>query len=210
MKFIWKSVRFLKEKMLQWASVVALRMQVSSYNVRIAKPYSAKGIPRIETFRNGKIVIGKNFRFNSGAFFNAIGRNQQLTFQVWGLLEIGDHVSMSGTSIICREKIQIGNHVMIGGNVVIYDTDFHSLDPLKRNQIPEDRSDTKNAAVIIKDGAFIGGHATILKGSVIGENAIVGACSVVTGNIPAGEIWAGNPAKFIRVLDQHPINSALQ
>jgi acetyltransferase-like isoleucine patch superfamily enzyme len=69
---------------------------------------------------------------------------------------------------------------------------------VKRNSIPEDRSDVSVAPVVIKDGAFIGGHSTILKGVTIGERAIVGAGSVVRQNIPADEIWAGNPAKSVR------------
>ena len=55
--------------------------------------------------------------------------------------------------------------------------------------------------VIIKDGAFIGAHSIILKGVIIGEKSIVGAGSVVTKSIPDGEIWAGNPAKFIRKIE---------
>ena len=47
---------------------------------------------------------------------------------------------------------------------------------------------------------FIGGGSIILKGVTIGERAVVGAGTVVTKDIPAGEIWAGNPARFIRKL----------
>lgn len=53
-------------------------------------------------------------------------------------------------------------------------------------------------AVTIREGAFIGAHCVILKGVTIGKNAVVGAGSVVTKSIPDNEIWAGNPAKFIR------------
>ena len=51
-------------------------------------------------------------------------------------------------------------------------------------------------------GASIGANAVILPGIVIGGKAIVGAGSVVTKNIPAGEIWAGNPAVYLRKIDQ--------
>ena len=54
--------------------------------------------------------------------------------------------------------------------------------------------------MIIKDNVFIGARCLILKGVVVGENSIIGAGSVVTKNIPDNEIWAGNPAKFIKAL----------
>ena len=50
----------------------------------------------------------------------------------------------------------------------------------------------------IKDDVFIGAYSFVLKGVTIGNNSIIGACSVVTKNVPDNEIWAGNPAKFIR------------
>ena len=52
--------------------------------------------------------------------------------------------------------------------------------------------------VHIKENVFIGAHSIILKGVVIGENSIIGAGSVVTKSIPSNQIWAGNPAKYIR------------
>ncbi|MEI3417887.1 MAG: DapH/DapD/GlmU-related protein [Blautia sp.] len=54
--------------------------------------------------------------------------------------------------------------------------------------------------VVIKNGVFIGANSIILKGVTIGEKAIIGAGSVVTRSIPDGEIWAGNPARFIRKI----------
>ena len=52
--------------------------------------------------------------------------------------------------------------------------------------------------VLIKEGAFVGAQTIVLKGVIIGKESIVGAGSVVTKSIPDGEIWGGNPAKFIR------------
>jgi acetyltransferase-like isoleucine patch superfamily enzyme len=201
MRLIFKANRFLKERMLIGVARIAVLFQISGNKITIGRTWTAYGIPDMITHGNGSIVIGDQFKFNSGQHFNIIGRNQKLSFQVWGKLTIGDHVRMSGTTIICKNSISIGDNVMIGGNVVIYDSDFHSLDAAKRNAEPEDRSDVASAPVIIYNGAFIGAHTTILKGVVIGENSIIGLGSVVTGHIPANEIWAGNPARFVRKLN---------
>ena len=53
---------------------------------------------------------------------------------------------------------------------------------------------------IIKNGASIGAGSTVLCGVVIGENAMIGIGSVVTKDVPAGEVWFGNPARFVRKL----------
>ena len=61
-----------------------------------------------------------------------------------------------------------------------------------------DKKGTISKKVSIGNHVFIGAHSTILKGVTIGKNSIIGACSLVAKNIPANEIWAGNPAKFIK------------
>jgi acetyltransferase-like isoleucine patch superfamily enzyme len=141
--------------------------------------------------------MGKNISINSGDNNNIIGRQQKTIFWVEGKLVIGDNVGMSSTAIICNHEIEIGNNVTMGGNTVIYDTDFHSLNPITRLDKSKDKKDAKWGKVCISNNVFIGAHTTILKGVNIGENSIIGACSVVTKNIPSNEIWAGNPAKFI-------------
>ena len=109
----------------------------------------------------------------------------------------GINVGISQAALIAIADITIGNNVKIGGGVKIYTTDFHSLDPMIRKS----KGDVKNRIkkpVVIKENAFIGAHAIILKGVTVGENSIVGAGSVVTKDIPDNQIWAGNPARFIR------------
>ena len=83
-------------------------------------------------------------------------------------------------------------------NSVIYDTDMHSVEFEYRVQTPDIH--VKTAPVIIKEGAWIGGHSIVLKGVIIGEKSVIGAGSVVTRDIPDSELWAGNPAKFIKKL----------
>lgn len=147
-------------------------------------------------FNRGKFILGKNNKFNSTVFSNFVGINKPCTIQVEedGLLSIGDYSGFSGVSIYCREKIIIGNHLFCGGNVSIWDSDFH---PLNFEQRRAGYEGTKNAPIIIGDDVFIGANSIILKGVTIGDRAIIGAGSVVTKNILNDEIWAGNPAKKI-------------
>jgi acetyltransferase-like isoleucine patch superfamily enzyme len=166
----------------------------------ICKGFITKGVPYVSIARGGKCNIGHDFKMNNNIRGNPIGRSQRCILFVdkGAELTIGNNVGMSSTAIVCHLSIQIGNDVKIGGGVCIYDTDFHSLDPTFRSIAESDKINTKTVPVIIKDNVFIGAHTTILKGSIIGRNAVIGACSVVTRNIPDNEIWAGNPAKKIK------------
>lgn len=167
-------------------------------NVKFAS-FKSTGIPYIMVASGGKFIIGNNFIMNNGIKGNPIGSYRRCTFFVDKNAEliIGDNVGISQTALICHKSIKIGNNVKIGGGVSIYDTDFHSLDP----EIRKSKEDIKNRiekAVVVKDNAFIGAHSIILKGVTIGKNSIIGAGSVVTKPVPDNQIWAGNPAKFIR------------
>lgn len=163
------------------------------------KNFTTTGSPYVMVARGGTFKIGNQFSMNNGIKGNPIGSYGRCTFFVDrnATLTIGERVGISQTAIICHESITIGNYVKIGGGVKIYDTDFHSLDPIIRAS-KEDILHKAKAPVVIKDHAFIGAFSIILKGVTIGENAIVGAGSVVTKSIPDNQIWAGNPAKFIK------------
>lgn len=83
------------------------------------------------------------------------------------------------------------------GGTRVYTSDFHSLDAAVRASA-DDRKHRVSCPVVIREDAFIGARCIILKGVTIGRGSIVGAGSVVTKSIPDGQIWAGNPAHFIR------------
>jgi len=191
-RFIYKNITEIFGKIYLFAN-----------NVEYHRPIFIFGIPIISISKGGMLSIGKNFVMVNSAISNLIGRSQKCSFYVGenAMLKIGDNVGMSATSIVCTKKVSIGNNVRLGGNTVIYDTDFHSLVREERVNEKLDKANVKNAPVIIEDGVFVGAHTTILKGVTIGEDSIVGACSVVTKNIPKNEIWGGNPAKFIRKIN---------
>lgn len=198
LRIVWAHLR----EPLDW-----LRSYVLFYvhGVRFSTFHNS-GCPRIRIDKGGRMQLGKKFRCINRELVNPIGRFHRCSFNVGpnAQLIIGDRVGMSATAIVCHQRIEIGNDVQIGANVVIYDTDFHSLDAEHRKNIQSDRDHTRRQAVRIGAGAFIGAHSTILKGVEIGAGAVIGACSVVTKSIPANEIWAGNPARKLRALPGAP------
>jgi acetyltransferase-like isoleucine patch superfamily enzyme len=132
--------------------------------------------------------------------YNPAGVNRMCSLRVEekGRLKIGDHVGFSGVSIVATESIEIGEYCMVGANVSIWDTDFHPLEWVLRRQ--NSCANTRHKGIHIGNDVFLGAGSIILKGVTIGDRAIIGAGSVVRGDIPADEVWAGNPAIFIRKL----------
>ena len=148
--------------------------------------------------KKSSISIGNKAIINSGRKMNPVGLGFQTSLITIenGNIAIGNNVGMSNVSIVSRESIVIGDNVLIGNGVCIWDTDYHDLSYVGRI-IESDRS-IVNKPICISEGAFIGAGSIILKGVTIGEHSIVGAGSVVTKNIPSHQIWAGNPAVYIR------------
>lgn len=168
--------------------------------VVFGKNLKCYGIPFINISLDSSAKLGNNITINSGNRYNWCGRSQPTKIYVRnnGKLIIGSNVGLSSVAIWCECEITIEDFVMIGNDVCIYDSDFHSLNYLDRRISTLDKVNTIRKKVIIKKNVFIGAHSTILKGVVIGENSIIGACSTVTKSIPDNEIWGGNPAMFIK------------
>ncbi len=154
---------------------------------------------RIHIIRRGPIQIGAGCRINGHDRYNPIGFGSGCNFvaEKGGSIVIGENVGISNSTLYSRIGISIGNNVMLGGGVKIYDTDFHSLEARFRGT-SEDKAHTVNKPVKIEDDVFIGAGTVILKGVHIGKGAVIGAGSIVTKDIPSDQIWAGNPAKYIR------------
>ena len=124
-------------------------------------------------------------------------------------LLVGDNVYIGDDCIIsCLEHIKIGEYVMLAHGVQIFDNDSHQLDASMREQdfrtlsgrSPIPRQPVAKAPIIIGDRVWIGFNTAIMKAVTIGEGAIIGAMSVVTKDIPAWTLVAGNPAKIIKEL----------
>lgn len=181
------------------ANAIFNYINIKRKKVIVGKKLTING--KISLHGSGRIIIGDNVTIHSkpsvnptaGAFKTFLVANDS------GTIKIGNNVGMSKVCITSHNSVTIEDNVLLGDGVKIWDTDFHSLSYDERvsgNDTP------KTAPVLIKEGAFIGACSIILKGVTVGKHSIVGAGSVVTKDIPDGEVWAGNPARCVkRVID---------
>ena len=110
-------------------------------------------------------------------------------------IEVGDHFFANyNLTILDVGKVRIGDHAQIAPNVSIY-TAGHPIHPDSRNSGYEYGID-----ITIGDNVWIGGNACIMPGVRIGSNTVIGGGSVVTRDIPANVIAAGNPCRVIREI----------
>ena len=117
-------------------------------------------------------------------------------------IHVGDNFYANyGCVILDSTKVTIGDHVFLGPNVQIY-TPCHPIYAPARNEGYEYAKE-----VTIGDDVWVGGNVTIVPGAHIGSNVVIGAGSVVTGDIPDGVVAAGNPCRIIRkITDQDKQN----
>lgn len=111
---------------------------------------------------------------------------------------IGRNVKISSHTFIC-EGVQIQDNVFVGHNVSFINDKY----PRSANADGslQTEADWQVVSTLVKKGASIGTSVTILCGVTIGENAIVGAGSVVTKDVPDNAVVAGNPARILRKLE---------
>jgi acetyltransferase-like isoleucine patch superfamily enzyme len=168
--------------------------------VQVGSKVAILGLPIVSMIGQSKIVIGDYCVLCSSSELTALGINHPIVIRTMNpnaIVTIGAHTGVSGGSICASSRIEIGAECLIGANVTIADTDFHSISPGNRRY---NNSDIVSIPIHIEDNVFIGANSTILKGVRIGRNSVIGASSVVTCDIPENCVAAGNPAKIIRKL----------
>lgn len=121
--------------------------------------------------------------------------------------QIGENCNICSHCLI-ENDVKIGNNVTIKSGVQIWDgitledNVFVGANVAFTNdKYPRSKAYGHTLPTLVKHGATIGAGSTVLCGITIGEKAMIGAGSVVTKDIPAGELWVGNPAKFVRKID---------
>lgn len=113
------------------------------------------------------------------------------------MIELGDGVILNNNVALCADgaAIRIGRKTVAGINLSIMTSDGHTLEPSCRHE-----KGYPCLSVHVGENVFIGDNVTILKGVSIGDNCTIGAQSVVTHDIPANSIAAGNPARMLREI----------
>ncbi|MFT3932626.1 MAG: acyltransferase [Chitinophagaceae bacterium] len=115
-------------------------------------------------------------------------------FKEENYIKVGDRVFIGHScQFNCNTRIVIGDDCLIASNTTFVDTGHEITRDIKINEQP-----LTVGEIIIEDDVWIGTQCKVLKGVTIGKGCVIGAGSLVNKSIPAYQIWAGTPAKFIR------------
>lgn len=195
----------LKDSLLHFSKVLTVltaplcRSVLTLNGVKFGKNVKVYGIPRIEN--RGRISLGNNMRLNSALCTYNSGNMQGpvlLRTTKTGCIEIGDEVYLNGTTIVSDERVLLGSRIMIGANTVIMDTNTHNI-PYRNRLKRWDKIDRK--PVTVSDDVWIGANCFIMKGVTIGRGSVIGAGSVVVKDVEEFSVYAGNPAVFIKRIE---------
>ena len=155
--------------------------------------------------KNGPVLFSGKGEIRFGAHVQLGYKASPLFYSHYGYIEartkhskieIGDEVVINNNfNIVAMAHISIQEKCTIGVNFSILDSDFHHLEPHKRNA-----DNPPSAPVMIGKNVFIGNNVTVLKGVTIGDNAVVGNGSIVTQSIPKNTVVGGNPARVIKMV----------
>lgn len=153
------------------------------------------GLPHIKIKSGGRIILGDGATLNVSRWSNPLNdtRGMNLHAGSGAIIRFCKNSGASTSKIIAHSGIHIGEGSLIGAGCLICDSDMHEV-PLGADM------PVKCAPIHIGNQVFIGANCTILKGVTIGDGAVVGAGSVVTGDIPPATLTAGQPARVLREL----------
>ena len=186
-----------------------IKREIQLRNIRKSFEQNAK----IEQTTN--FMLGASCRNNSAKENITLGKHTlvggTLIALFGGEITIGDNVYIGqGTSIQAKEKIVVSSNVIIANDVILLDNNNHPVSPemrLKMSACGDFINDelwswkyAESAPVVIEENVWIGRDARIMKGVTVGKGSVVALGAVVTHNVPAYCVVAGNPARVVKEL----------
>ena len=150
-------------------------------------PISVRLTGRAWVGGGGRIVFGERVRITGATVRSEFVAHPQ------GRIEVGEGTFLNyGVSISAHEAVSIGRECQIGQYVIINDNDYHEIEDKRR--LPPSRP------VVLEDRVWLGARVIVLKGVRIGHDAVIGAGSVVTRDVPPRSIAVGVPAQVVRTF----------
>jgi maltose O-acetyltransferase len=175
----------IRRKAVTYLEALAFSPLYLRHCTRVGKRARTRGKPFIENL--GRLEIGDDFNFVS------LFVQSHLVTGHDGFLEIGDSVNINfGAAISAHEHVKIGDRVRMGPYAIVMDSDYHAA---------RDRGERPTAPIVIEEDVWLAGRVSVLRGSRIGRGSVITAGSVVSGEIPAGVIAGGVPARVIRRIE---------
>ena len=144
----------------------------------------------------GQIKLGERVRISGKVGFSFM----QILDEQLPEMTVGEDTFIGSQCFFSvADRIEIGRHCLIAAETTIRDNDGHPIDAMRRRENPALEANQVKA-VKIGDDVWVGNRAMILKGVTIGNRAIIASCAVVTKDVAADTIVAGNPARIVREL----------
>ena len=187
----------------QFLRIVPSFLWVFELRVRgfqITLPITLVGQPICSRYPGSLISFGSGVCLDSAIRSNRLGGFSPCvvrTVTPTSRIQLGDRVGLSNSVIVAGNSIEIGEDTILGSGVMILDNDFHVMGT-GFSWVSE--CSTNSKPIKIGRGCFIGARSIILKGVTLGDRVVIGAGSVVTKDVPAHSIAAGNPARVVGTI----------
>ena len=148
---------------------------------------------------NGRLVIKGPGLVVFGDDINAWAhaeKNVLITYTPGSRITIGSGTRLNGAGIMAYTRVEVGPRCILGSTIV-FDSDFHPLDPAHRHDCD---APVSCAPITVGENVWLGGQSAVLKGVTIGKNSVVAFRGVVSSDVPPNVVVAGNPARVVKEL----------